>query len=167
MSSSGADRRSSLEQALRVQAGALKLVSVELERVAALGAQTSAAAQMHALWLVHHQAVLDIHVAETLFALGESSGVASRLFQRLLPARSGTERRQSLEWLQDAQRHAAHVVTALADPSAPKPTLPTEESPVLANRWTVGSHALFASRILRDALRLQQAARAMEQTLAP
>ncbi|PWZ00119.1 hypothetical protein BCV70DRAFT_200278 [Testicularia cyperi] len=82
---SAATWRSSLQQALEVQTGALRLASLELERhhtaskTLSLSASSSSssstptlavsAESLHNLWMKHHVSILYLHLAETLYAL--------------------------------------------------------------------------------------------------
>lgn len=178
--SSEAVWRTSLEKALRVEASALRLVRDEQQRLAALqtGHSISAPARLprtlHALWLMHHDALVSMHVAETIYALStgtSSSAIAGALEKLTAPfksgASSGKRHVQSVAWLKEAHDLAERVQKALAVESKGKAPARTNEGSdaaiPLQESWAKASPALQspAARLLRDARRISDATEEM------
>ncbi|KAJ1582359.1 hypothetical protein NDA11_001401 [Ustilago hordei] len=74
----------SLHEALQTQMSALKLTDAELSRLSFSPSSstsrptiTSTSAELHKLWLSHHESILNLHVAETIYGLTRNSGKSS------------------------------------------------------------------------------------------
>uniref|UniRef100_V5ESZ9 Uncharacterized protein n=2 Tax=Kalmanozyma brasiliensis (strain GHG001) TaxID=1365824 RepID=V5ESZ9_KALBG len=154
----------SLQQALQTQMSALQLSTAELNRLVATPA-SSGPAELHRLWLTHHQSILDLHVAETMFALtrGAVSGTASKLIPAWFRGESSTGRvgEKSIAWVDQAEKRAEGVIKALE-----KSGKRGKDEMVLDERWTREKEvALAAGRVLRDAKRVKETARRSRSTL--
>nr|CDI54002.1 uncharacterized protein BN887_02469 [Melanopsichium pennsylvanicum 4] len=132
---------------------------------------------MHSLWLQHHQSILDLHVAETIFALARGGNTSSRSisswFNRIGGKGKGGEKvgEASIEWVDQADTRAKVVIKAL-DGTVPKSggsgkkvnkrvneQEQFDELVELAKRWTEEKEiALVAGRVLRDAKRVRATA---------
>ncbi|TKY84753.1 hypothetical protein EX895_005833 [Sporisorium graminicola] len=165
----------SLQQALQTQMSALQLSSAELNRLVSTTSSTSSPqSQLHTLWLTHHQSILDLHVAETIYALtrGSSSSAAAK---SLIPAwfkssAAKGEGEKSIEWLNQAEGRAERVIAALEKSGAGTGTGRKKggagESVVLGERWMREKEVeVAAMRILRDAKRVQATAKRSRSTL--
>ncbi len=88
----------SLQQALQTQTSAHHLATLELNR---LPTSTTTEGELHRLWIVHHQSILDLHVAETLYALTSSS---SGVVPSWLKGSSGGKQGEEVgEWVEQAK----------------------------------------------------------------
>ena len=68
-----------MQHALNTQMRALKLCDVELERLSSTPSSSKGKkAELHKLWIQHHQSVLELHVGETIYAMGKGKGNALR-----------------------------------------------------------------------------------------
>jgi hypothetical protein len=175
--------RVTLSTALRVQISALRLLRADAARsalvttpnsnAAAASANASAdGARLHALWLAQHDAVLGLHVAETLWALGAaspSSGIASAL-RSLWGGKEKVDVKQSLAWLEEAERNAESVASGLGS-TAPvekkKGKKPQQTKTVLAEKWRGETQLQVpAARLLRDAKRVVATVEELKLALA-
>ncbi|SPO26647.1 uncharacterized protein UTRI_03938_B [Ustilago trichophora] len=166
---------SSLQTALQTQISALQLSAAEQDRLLtpAGAAVAAVGAELHNLWLTHHQSVLDLHVAETIFALTRKD--ASGSSSKLLPTAwfKGHEKKgsKSIEWVDQADMRAAGVIKALEEATASakgakKDAKKQEDKLELAPKWTNDKAVkLTAGRVLRDAKRVQSAAGRCRVTL--
>lgn len=122
--------RTGLEEAVRVQAAALRLIRLDLEREQSTGGSGNEeiGQLLHIHWLQHREALTSVHLAETMYALqnraGASAGVVGRvrgafagLFKSDNASGSGSnedEHASSLQWLRSADTVASHVQSSLA-----------------------------------------------------
>lgn len=163
--------KANLEQALQVQASVLGLLRLEVERVARAEGHTELGAQLHSLWLQHHQAMASVHVAETIYALDRSDSSSKGLraaVGKLIPSSSAKEGKyaQSLHWLSQADVHATLVEATLKGNKASEPSSVALLSELLKDKWKQDmSIELPASRLLRDARRIKKEAQGMAATL--
>ncbi|CBQ73567.1 conserved hypothetical protein [Sporisorium reilianum SRZ2] len=150
---------SSLQQALATQMSALQLSAAELDR---LSTTTTTAAQLHTLWLTHHQSILDLHVAETIYALTRGSSAAKGVIPAWFKAEKTGDR--SIAWLDQAEARAERVVGALEKKGLGGRKV--DEAVVLDGKW-IGEREveLAAMRVLRDAKRVSETARRSRSTL--
>lgn len=162
---------SSLQQALHTQMSALQLACAELNRLLA-HPSTQCQAELHKLWIIHHQSILDLHVAETMFALTRTSCAISTSkliaswFKAGVSNTSVGER--SIEWLHQADQSAQQVVRALqaCKTANPNKANKLDGDVVLDERWANDNVvALAAGRVLRDARRVQATAQRSRSTL--
>ncbi|ETS60064.1 hypothetical protein PaG_06058 [Moesziomyces aphidis] len=137
----------SLQSALQTQMSALQLSTAELERLASTPATRDA--ELHALWITHHQSILELHVAETMYAISKSGSLP-----RFLPFGKMDDKRQPIQWLVQADERATGVVAALS------------QGGELASRWK-GERQVeaAAARVLRDAKRVKETANRSRTTL--
>ncbi len=165
---------SALQSALQTQMSALKLSSAELERLSWSSPANSSGAELHSLWLQHHQSILDLHIAETIYALTKSS--TPKKIGKLLPSFFSTGSKAGsdpLEWIEQARGRAEGVVRALEASSASssgkgaKKNSSKEDKPVeLAEKWNKEKEVkVVAGRVLRDAKRVIEAAKRSQATL--
>lgn len=157
--------KSQLEKALQFQASALRLTRVEKERLSLSDDRNQPGSTLHALWLMHHDALASIHIAETIYALqGRGSGSYSfgSLLSSLGMSSKGDKHAQTIEWLNEASQSAKAVTEQLG-----KSTRRTDEAPLLLSKW-VGDvrWEVPASRLLRDAQRLQLEVEGMKKALS-
>ena len=152
---------SSLQQALHTQMSALQLAAAEQQR---LPPAASLDAELHTLWLLHHQSILELHVAETIYALSRHAKTSKLSLPAWFTSGTATEkaRPQSIEWVDQADTRAKQVVTAL-EKAAKIGKVGKGQREELAvevgERWE-GQKAVkvAATRVLRDAKRVQSAA---------
>ncbi|GAK64810.1 serine arginine repetitive matrix protein 2 [Moesziomyces antarcticus] len=137
----------SLQNALQTQMSALQLSTAELERLAS--APVTRDAELHALWITHHQSILELHVAETMYAISKSGSLPRSLLFGKKDAK-----RQPIQWLAQADERASGVVAALSQEGE------------LASRWK-GERQVeaAAARVLRDAKRVRETANRSRTTL--
>lgn len=159
---------SSLQQALQTQMSALQLASAELERISSHA--SSQPAELHNLWLTHHQSILDLHVAETIFALTRSQSTSSKLLPSWIKGASGFRGAKaggkSIEWVDQADARAEKVVRALQGGNGKAAKKRKEHVVELEARWTGRKElALAAARLLRDAKRVRETARKSRSAL--
>lgn len=146
---------SSLQQALQTQTSALQLATAELNRLPPT--PTTTEAELHRLWITHHQSILDLHVAETLFALTSSSSGA---IPSWLGGKAGKQGERSAEWVEQAKERAEGVIRALERGGKRK------EDEGLDERWMREKEVkLVAGRVLRDARRVKETAGRLKSTL--
>ncbi|GAC95243.1 hypothetical protein PHSY_002818 [Pseudozyma hubeiensis SY62] len=150
----------SLQQALQTQMSALQLSSAELNRLHPFSS-TQPGAELHKLWILHHQSILDLHVAETVFALtrGSSSGKTA---SKLIPSwfKGSKDGGKAIEWVEQADARAREVILALEGRKG------KEDEVLLDERWSKDKVvALGAGRVLRDAKRVRAAAGRSKSTL--
>ncbi|KAJ9479634.1 hypothetical protein PHBOTO_003119 [Pseudozyma hubeiensis] len=151
----------SLQQALQTQMSALQLSSAELNRLLSSHSSTQPDAQLHRLWILHHQSILDLHVAETVFALTRGSLPKTKLIPSWF--KGSKEGGKAIEWVEQADARAREVVSAL---EAKGKNGNEGEEVVLDERWSKDKVvALGAGRVLRDAKRVRVAARRSKSTL--
>ncbi|KAJ1023840.1 hypothetical protein NDA13_004674 [Ustilago tritici] len=158
----------SLHEALQTQMSALKLTDAELSRLSFSPSSstnppttTSTSAELHKLWLTHHQSILNLHVAETIYGLTRNSGKSS------LPSwssskKEGKKGETSLGWIQEATIKAEGVVQELEGERRGEKGGEVE----LGEKWKKDKQvALVAGRVLRDAKRVLDAASRSRATL--
>ncbi|PWN53278.1 hypothetical protein IE53DRAFT_384255 [Violaceomyces palustris] len=173
-----AGKGSSLEKALRVQAGALKLIRFELERMESQGGGKGkgggggregdpAGRQLHKEWLKLYDSMVRIHLAETIYALGErrksssnsSKGIKDKILSVTKPLLGSTEtdhpplpsrHERSLAWLKDANKSSNEIVQSLSTSQ--------DRSSDLSPEWRNQPNQLtvVAERILRDSKRVRK-----------
>lgn len=139
-------------------------------------------AQLHSLWLAQHDGLASVHIAETMYALGgnkaasASSAVRSMLSaiglgyksagkaQQALPISSSSATDQTLAWLDEAKTRATAVSTQMGQTKSRRPG----EAVDLLDKWQglPLSLAVPAQRLLRDSMRLREAATEMQAILA-
>ncbi|CAO1619246.1 unnamed protein product [Sympodiomycopsis kandeliae] len=120
--SSGADWKSSLEEALRVQASTLRLIRTELERTSTQSSDTKSTSsrannhgkQLHTLWLLHQESCISIHLAETIYALGRTNSSSSKNLLKSLFGGGSESNSKSLKWLQEASDHSLSIRNQLS-----------------------------------------------------
>ncbi|KAJ1026018.1 hypothetical protein NDA18_003678 [Ustilago nuda] len=158
----------SLHEALQTQMSALKLTDAELSRLSFSPSSstsrptiTSTSAELHKLWLSHHESILNLHVAETIYGLTRNSGKSS------LPSWSSWKKERkkgekSLDWIQEATIKAQGVVQELEGERRGEKGGEVE----LGEKWKKDKQvALVAGRVLRDAKRVLDAASRSRATL--
>lgn len=150
--------RSNLEEALRVQASTLRLIRFELERTAASMTSPTLGAELHTLWLRHNEALVSLHLAETMYGLKGSGGSNSSagLIKRTLSraVKTQDDNTQSLTWLIEARKCADQVHAQLVG--------------VNKDKWSKDGDAAIsipASRLLRDSMRVKVQADRMIRAL--
>lgn len=128
--------RTGLEEAVRVQAAALRLIRLDLEREQS-SASKEAAGELHTLWLQHREALTSSHLAETMYALQSRSGAAGVL-SKVRGALTGLfhstheedhPHASSIQWLRSADSLASSVQSSLARPSPLAAVLSGRSSP--------------------------------------
>jgi len=159
----GTARRTHLEQALRTQLAALRLLAAA--GADALASQDGSADALQVLWTQQREGIFGVHVAETLYALERETPTlwqrASALVHRdrilqarpsdyvMAPYESATgAHAASREWLAFACDRAANVAAQLASADAP-------DTPALVWRSTLPSVAHASKQLLLDAHRLR------------
>lgn len=152
----------SLQQALQTQMSALQLSSAELHRLVS----TTPPSQLHTLWLTHHQSILDLHVAETIYALTRGGSSSAKVIPVWFKSAAKTGEK-SIAWLDQAEQRAQSVIVALERGSGGGGKVKDgEERVVLDERWTRSKEVeLAAGRVLRDAKRVKATARRSRSTL--
>lgn len=129
--------RSNLEQAMRIQASALRLIRLELSRVQSQSAQqgqgvadptSEGSRDLHALWLKNNEAMVSLHLAETIYALNRSGSRTADAVKSLLSKAGGAvsgggessqgKHGQSIDWLLEADAAAQLVQASLLTPRA-------------------------------------------------
>ncbi|PWN23132.1 hypothetical protein BCV69DRAFT_110031 [Microstroma glucosiphilum] len=129
--------RANLEQALRIQASALRLIRLELSRVQSQTAQqgqvtvdptSEASRDLHSLWLKNNEAMVSLHLAETIYALNRSGSRTADAMKSLLSRASNAvsgggdnskvKHGQSIDWLLEADSAAQVVQASLLTPRA-------------------------------------------------
>ncbi|KAK0569992.1 hypothetical protein OC861_000298 [Tilletia horrida] len=125
----------SLEEAVRVQSSALRLVRLERERLAAveganLATSSHKSSALHSLWVEMNEGTLGVHLAETLYGLQ-----AQPQHRRKTPpptpqatSKSGVEKDAlansllnnryilPLQWLHQSRTQTSHILSTLATP---------------------------------------------------
>lgn len=158
----------SLHEALQTQMSALKLTDAELSRLSFSPSSstnppttTSTSAELHKLWLSHHQSILNLHVAETIYGLTRNSGKSS-LASWSSSKKEGKKGEKSLGWIQEATIKAQGVVQELEGERRGEKGGEVE----LGEKWKKDKQvALVAGRVLRDAKRVLDAASRSRATL--
>lgn len=146
---------SSLPEALQTQMSALDLTSAELSSLPS--PTSSLPAELHKLWLEHHQSILDLHVAETVYALTTSSTKPTGLLPKWWKGSKGRGG-EAVEWVKQADMRAEGVVKALQEGVKGKEGL--------GERWGKSKEVkLWAERVLRDAKRVRETAGRSLRTL--
>jgi tetratricopeptide (TPR) repeat protein len=129
--------RANLEQALRIQASALRLIRLELSRVQSQSAQQGqatvdptdeASRDLHSLWLKNNEAMVSLHLAETIYALNRSGSRTADAVKSLLSKAGNAvssggdgskgKHGQSIDWLLEADSAAQLVQASLLTPRA-------------------------------------------------
>ncbi|UZJ51812.1 hypothetical protein CBS101457_001132 [Exobasidium rhododendri] len=159
------DNRVQMEKALQFQAGALRLARVEKQRLSLSDNQDQVGPSLHSLWLLHHDALACIHIAETIYALG-SKGSAHSTFGALkntIGLGSKADKHvETLEWLQEAEQNARLVATELT-----KKSTKIQAETLLKDKWTSALQwKIPAERLLRDTGRLKLTIEEMRKALS-
>lgn len=149
---------SSLHQALQTQMSALQLTTAELSRLSSPTTPSSSIQEeLHKLWLTHHQSILNLHVAETIFALTKAN--SSKLPGWFASSKGGKGeegRETSLGWVEEATSRAEGVVRELEEKNGGE----------LREKWRKDKEVkLVAARVLRDAKRVKETAKRSRTSL--
>lgn len=162
--------RSAMERALQYQASALRLTRVEMGRSNLAGdASTDLGAQLHQLWITHHDGLACIHVGETMHGLQAAKGKGVNSISSLLSAvglgsTAQQKQGQTIAWLDEARERALHVMDNLSKSKMRRP----DDKPELLKKWEEASVDIQvqASRLLRDSVRLRDAIDDMKAILS-
>lgn len=165
--------RSGLEEALRVQASTLRLIRFELERTAneqssSPSSPSHSGSELHTLWLRHNESLISMHLAETMYALQQSSASKSK-FKSIFSSGSGDKHTQSVKWLNEAKQAAEQVQSTLLSRTltSAKKGAKAGTAPTLNEKWTSDPAIKTpATRLARDALRVRREADGMLSALS-
>ena len=117
--------------------------------------------------------MISVHLAETMYALQQSSASKSK-FKNLFSSSSSQDKHiESINWLKEAQQAAKQVQDTLlskkqtSTPEKKKKQDAKATAPVLSEKWTTDPAIKTpASRLARDAMRVSKEADGMLSALS-